>query len=98
MEYPMTKMRTDVIAWLAAVLVGIVGAEVQAQEMTTAKYGNPKLGEETTAKQSLDDPGFKLRVGRPRRPEGRGRSKWRRTTPGPARPPPPAARGWPAGP
>ena len=34
---------------------------LMAQERTTAKYGIDKLGEETTVKQSLDDPNFKLR-------------------------------------
>ena len=32
-----------------------------AQEMSTEIYGNQELGKETTVKQSLDDPDFKLR-------------------------------------
>ncbi len=32
-----------------------------AQEMTTEPYGSQELGKETTVKQSLDDPDFKLR-------------------------------------
>jgi len=46
-----------------SLLVMLIAAAntLMAQEMTTAKYGNHKLGEETTVKQSLDDPNFKLR-------------------------------------
>ena len=54
----------QVICCVAAVLAG--GAF--AQEMTTEKYGNQKLGEETTVKMSLDDPGFKLRKLDPKHP------------------------------
>jgi sulfatase modifying factor 1 len=39
-----------------------------AQEMTREPYGNQKLGEETTAKMSLDDPAFKLRKLAPKHP------------------------------
>ena len=46
-----------------SLLVMLIAAAntLMAQEMTTARYGNHKLGEETTVKQSLDDPNFKLR-------------------------------------
>ena len=49
-------------------LVGLVAGELMAQEMTEVKYGNQKLGEETTAKASLDDPAFKLRKLDPKHP------------------------------
>ena len=49
-------------------LVGLVAGELMAQEMTEVKYGNQKLGEETTAKVSLDDPAFKLRKLDPKHP------------------------------
>ena len=48
------------ICCMVAMLV-VLTAGAFAQEMTTQKYGNQKLGEETTAKMSLDDPAFKLR-------------------------------------
>ena len=46
-----------------SMLVMLIAAAntLMAQEMTTARYGNAKLGEETTVKQSLADPNFKLR-------------------------------------
>ncbi len=43
------------------VLPGVGVNALLAQEMSTEIYGNHKLGEETTVKQSLDDPNFKLR-------------------------------------
>lgn len=43
------------------VLLGVGVNTLVAQEMSTEIYGNQKLGEETTVKQSLDDPNFKLR-------------------------------------
>lgn len=46
-----------------SILVMLIAAanRLKAQEMTTARYGNAKPGEETTVKQSLNDPNFKLR-------------------------------------
>jgi formylglycine-generating enzyme required for sulfatase activity len=46
---------------LSLLLIGVVASELPAQEMTEVRYGNQKLGEETTVKVSLDDPEFKLR-------------------------------------
>ena len=43
------------------VLSGVGVTTLLAQEMSTEIYGNHKLGEETTVKQSLEDPHFKLR-------------------------------------
>jgi len=52
---------------LLAMLCATAGT-LMAQEMTTARYGNQKLGEETTVKMSLNDPGFKLRKLSPKHP------------------------------
>lgn len=60
--------RSTVNAVLSTLLIGIVGGRLYAQEMTEARYGNQKLGEETTVKNSLDDPGFKLRKLDPKHP------------------------------
>ena len=51
-----------------AALLAMLAGGACAQEMTTEKYGNQKLGEETTAKMSLDDPAFKLRQLDPKHP------------------------------
>ncbi len=66
-------IRSDVVksgirVGLLMSLVGLVAGELMAQEMTEVKYGNQKLGEETTAKASLDDPAFKLRKLDPKHP------------------------------
>lgn len=45
---------------LLLVMLSAAANTLMAQEMTPAKYGIHKLGEETTVKQSLDDPNFKL--------------------------------------
>ena len=51
-----------------AAMLAMLAAGAFAQEMTTERYGNQKLGEETTAKMSLDDPAFKLRKLAPTHP------------------------------
>ena len=66
-------IRSDVVksgirVGLLMSLVGLVAGELMAQEMTEVKYGNQKLGEETTAKVSLDDPAFRLRKLDPKHP------------------------------
>ena len=53
---------------LLMLLIGVVAGELCAQDMTEVRYGNQKLGEETTVKDSLDDPGFKLRKLSPKHP------------------------------
>ena len=72
-NYLCRGIRSDVVksgirAGLLMSLVGLVAGELMAQEMTEVKYGNQKLGEETTAKASLDDPAFKLRKLDPKHP------------------------------
>ena len=72
-NYLCRGIRSDVVksgirAGLLMSLVGLVAGELMAQEMTEVKYGNQKLGEETTAKVSLDDPAFKLRKLDPKHP------------------------------
>jgi formylglycine-generating enzyme required for sulfatase activity len=64
----MDKKTVTIGVLIAVLLSGVAACELCAQEMTTAKYGNQKLGEETTARQSLDDPGFKLRKLGPKHP------------------------------
>lgn len=49
-------------------LTGALTVQLFALEMTEVRYGNQKLGEETTVKDSLDDPGFKLRKLSPKHP------------------------------
>lgn len=44
-----------------AAMLAVLTAGAFAQEMSAERYGNQKLGEETTVKISLDDPNFKLR-------------------------------------
>jgi formylglycine-generating enzyme required for sulfatase activity len=60
--------RSGIGVVLSMLLLGGVAGRLFAQEMTEARYGNQKLGEETTAKVSLDDPGFKLRKLGPKHP------------------------------
>jgi len=55
-----TSRRTIHIFSLLVILAAGANTLI-AQEMTTKPYGNQKLGKETTVKQSLDDPDFKLR-------------------------------------
>ena len=49
-------------------LTGVLTVQLFALEMTEVRYGNQKLGEETTVKASLDDPDFKLRKLGPKHP------------------------------
>ncbi|MFC1601398.1 formylglycine-generating enzyme family protein [Candidatus Sumerlaeota bacterium] len=53
---------------LSMLLIGLVAGQLFAQELSEVKYGNHKLGEETTVKVSLDDPDFKLRKLGPKHP------------------------------
>ena len=55
-------------AVLSILLIGVSAGQLLAQEMTEEPYGNQKLGEETTVRMSLADPGFKLRKLDPRHP------------------------------
>ncbi len=54
------KKIVGVVCLWALLTVG--AGQIFALEMTTEKYGNQTLGEETTVKMSLDDPAFKLRT------------------------------------
>ncbi|NQV35030.1 MAG: formylglycine-generating enzyme family protein [Phycisphaeraceae bacterium] len=56
----------SVVLWM--LLIGVWAGALCAQDMTDVRYGNQKLGEETTVKDSLDDPGFKLRKLGPKHP------------------------------
>jgi len=56
-----TIIKVTISAVMSTLLIGIVAGGLRAQEMTEARYGDQKLGKETTVKDSLDDPDFKLR-------------------------------------
>ena len=53
---------------LFILLAGVLTGQLFALEMTEAIYGNQKLGEETTVKDSLADADFKLRKLEPKHP------------------------------
>ncbi len=55
-------------AVLFILLAGVLAGQLFALEMTEAIYGNSKLGEETTVKDSLADADFKLRKLEPKHP------------------------------
>lgn len=56
-----TIMTSGVVGVLSMLLMVGMAGEPAAVEMTETRYGNQRLGEETTVKDSLDDPAFKLR-------------------------------------
>jgi formylglycine-generating enzyme required for sulfatase activity len=59
-------MKTAQYSMCCIIALMVMIPEAFSQEMTTETYGNQKLGKETTAKSSLDDPAFKLRKLDPR--------------------------------
>jgi len=57
----MNPSRRTIHVFSLLVILAAGANALMAQEMTTEPYGNQELGKETTVKQSLDDPDFKLR-------------------------------------